>query len=247
MPKKGKKTHSRKNRAKVYRRRVTRKKASPRRKSYTRVVVRKRRISPVAYKRRSPVSHVSKRRSAARKIAPVTINMPAMPVSPQNQEPGVNKILIENFVALQRVLTNLSTKMDDLTTQISKLLDIFEISAKALAEKDFDTGGDKKELVNRLDSLLDQNRTLARGMALMHERIPREQQQQPLQQFYSVMPQSSPPQSYFIDNSNPSFTRPMTREVTPEPSVNALPPPPSPMLHRSAGGFEYYDRAECFQ
>ncbi|MEK6918090.1 MAG: hypothetical protein AABW51_04030 [Nanoarchaeota archaeon] len=111
--------------------------------------------------------------------APVTINMPAP------KETGTNSILLENFVSLQRVMTNLAVKLDDLSSQISKLLELFEISAKALAEKDFDVEKDNKEILERLNGLVDQNKILARGMALMHERIPREQQQ-----YYTPQPQA---------------------------------------------------------
>ncbi len=54
----------------------------------------------------------------------------------RNTEPSsIDKALMENFVSIQRVMVNLSVKIDNLTGQISKLLDLFEISAKALAEK----------------------------------------------------------------------------------------------------------------
>ncbi|NMB66704.1 hypothetical protein GYA25_01435, partial [Candidatus Woesearchaeota archaeon] len=45
-------------------------------------------------------------------------------------EEGINNKLIENFVSLQRVMTNLAVKLEDLSSQISKLLELFEISAK---------------------------------------------------------------------------------------------------------------------
>ena len=47
----------------------------------------------------------------------------------------LNDILIENFVSMQRALTNLTLKFDNLADQISKLLQLFEISAKSFAEK----------------------------------------------------------------------------------------------------------------
>jgi len=82
------------------------------------------------------------------------------------------KILIENFIALQRVITNLSIKFDKLTNQISSLLELFEVSAKTLAEKDFDIkkeNRDNKQIIEKIDNLLEQNRTIARGVALVHE------------------------------------------------------------------------------
>lgn len=49
--------------------------------------------------------------------------------------PSVENVLVENFVSLQKVMTNLSLKFDNLTNQISKLLDLFEISAKNSCRK----------------------------------------------------------------------------------------------------------------
>ncbi|MBI3623312.1 hypothetical protein HY212_04525 [Candidatus Pacearchaeota archaeon] len=115
-----------------------------------------------------------------------------------SEEPKVDRVLIENFVSLQRVLTNLAVKLDGVSSQMSKLLDLFEISAKALAEKDFHIGADNRDVVDKLDKLLDQNKILARGISLMHERIPREQyypsvqQQNPPQMQKQQMPQASP-------------------------------------------------------
>lgn len=85
--------------------------------------------------------------------------------------------LVENFISLQKVMVNLSVKFDGLNTQISKLLELFEISAKALAEKDFSTGEDKREnheVVDKMNEILEQNKVIARGLTLMHDRISEE-------------------------------------------------------------------------
>ena len=109
-----------------------------------------------------------------------------------SEEPKMERVLIENFVALQRVLTNLSVKLDNVSGQMSKLLDLFEISAKSLADKDFNIGGDNKDMVGKLDKLLDQNKILAKGISLMHERIPREQYYPSLSQQQMQMPPKQP-------------------------------------------------------
>lgn len=90
---------------------------------------------------------------------------------------GVEKILIENFVSLQKVMTNLSVKFDNLTKQISKLLELFEISAKTLAEKDveIEKKGSNKKVMEKIDNLLEQNKLIARGLTLVHEKIPEQQ------------------------------------------------------------------------
>ena len=102
----------------------------------------------------------------------------------------IQQALIENFITLQKVMTNLSIKFDSLSDQISKLLDLFEISAKAMAEKDFETKEDifspkaeqdfkdktftnktNEELTEKFNILLEQNKTIARGFTLMNEKI----------------------------------------------------------------------------
>jgi len=113
---------------------------------------------------------ITRTRTITPKAPPVTINMPAQ----TQQETGMNKIMLENFVSLQRVLTNLSTKMDSLTTKLGNLLDLFEISAKSLADREFEIEKDNKETLDKLNVLLDQNKVLARGLSLMHERMPHE-------------------------------------------------------------------------
>ena len=78
--------------------------------------------------------------------------------------------LIDNFVNLQNVLTNLSIKFDALSDNISKLLQLFEISAKSFVEKLPEMGGatgiskeKDKEFLSKVDTLLEQNKTIAKG------------------------------------------------------------------------------------
>ncbi len=95
-------------------------------------------------------------------------------------EVKVERILVQNFVSLQKVMTNLSVKIDQLTTKTSKLLDLFELSAKALAEKNFDVirpethkeDKNSKKILEKMDKMLDQNKTIAKGLTLMHEKEP---------------------------------------------------------------------------
>lgn len=87
----------------------------------------------------------------------------------------IDKVLIQNFIGLQRVLTDMAMKIDDLTNQISKLLELFEVSAKNLAKKDFGPDRDgrtHREIVAKLDNLISQNKIIARGLTLIHESNP---------------------------------------------------------------------------
>jgi|TARA_B100001971_G_C18020250_1_gene446999 hypothetical protein len=86
----------------------------------------------------------------------------------------LEKVLLNNFVNLQRVLTNLSIKFEDLSNNMSKLLQLFEISAKNFAERYSGEPGQTssdKEFLKKLDSLLEQNKTIAKGIMLMEEKV----------------------------------------------------------------------------
>ncbi len=86
----------------------------------------------------------------------------------------IEKKLIENLVQLQRAETNLAEKVNRLTDHISKLLSIFEEAAKSfgkqIPEQSIVTEKDK-DFLQKIDRLLDQNKTIAKGLTLMEERI----------------------------------------------------------------------------
>jgi len=101
-----------------------------------------------------------------------------------SEKEKIEGVLIENFVSLQKVMTNLAIKFDSLSGQISKLLELFEISAKTLAEKGNlqDENKEDKKVVERLDNLLEQNKIIAKGIALLHENGSQEPQRPMIQQ-----------------------------------------------------------------
>ncbi|MBI4116780.1 hypothetical protein HY449_03495 [Candidatus Pacearchaeota archaeon] len=99
-------------------------------------------------------------------------NSESIKKNPAVKKTDTEKILIENFIAMQKVMTNLALSFDNLSKRISRLLDLFEMSAKTLAEKNYEADkGTKpeKEMNEKLSALLDQNRTIAKGIAMLHE------------------------------------------------------------------------------
>ena len=78
------------------------------------------------------------------------------------------ELLIENFVGLQHAMTNMSVKFGSLSDNISKLLQVFEEAARGFA-----SGGqvDNKDMLKKIDSLLDQNKTIAKGLVLMEGKL----------------------------------------------------------------------------
>lgn len=107
------------------------------------------------------------------------------------------KVLVENFVSLQRVMTNLVIKFDNLSNQISKLLELFEISAKTLAEKDISK--EDQKMMEKLDSLLEQNKVIAKGIILLNEKG------NPPEQEYNITPPITPAQNVNVQRIPPQI------------------------------------------
>jgi hypothetical protein len=84
----------------------------------------------------------------------------------QKPTTNIDRALIQNFVSLQRVLTDLAIKLDGLSNNMGKLLELFEMSAKTVAEEP----DSNKEISKKLDTLLEQNKTIAKGLSLVSER-----------------------------------------------------------------------------
>ncbi len=85
---------------------------------------------------------------------------------------NIDKALTDNFIALQKIMVNVSIKFDNLSNQIAKLLELFEISAKSLARKDFEEdreNKDMKKVLEKLDNVSQHAGLIGKGLALIHE------------------------------------------------------------------------------
>jgi len=106
------------------------------------------------------------------------------------------ELLIENFVGLQHAMTNMSIKFGLLSDNISKLLQVFEEAAK-----NFVSGGrsDDKDMLNKIDSLLNQNKTIAKGLVLMEGKLrgrsEEPQRAQPSGEMHRMQPSGESPLS----------------------------------------------------
>lgn len=84
----------------------------------------------------------------------------------------IEEKILENLVALQKVHADLAEKFNNLSNQISSLLSLFEGAARSFAQNPANQINEKdKEFLEKIDRLLDQNKTIARGLTLMEERI----------------------------------------------------------------------------
>jgi hypothetical protein len=88
------------------------------------------------------------------------------------------ELLVENFTGLQHAMTNLSIKFSALSENINKLLQIFEEAAnkfspeperrEIIREPDNELN---KDMIKKIDSLIDQNKTIAQGLLIMEEKL----------------------------------------------------------------------------
>ncbi len=80
--------------------------------------------------------------------------------------------LIDNFIKLQRIHTDLAEKFDKLSKEISGLLALFELAARNMSKQTKVSEADK-EFLDKIDKLLDQNKTIAKGLTIMEEQLKR--------------------------------------------------------------------------
>ena len=119
--------------------------------------------------------------------------------------------MIENFVGLQHAMTNMSIRFGSLSENIIKLLQVFEESAKNLISGD--KSGDK-DMLSKIDSLLVQNKTIAKGLVLMESKLRGRAESVPIpQQVPQQIPQNIPLQM------SPSISEGMVSRPKPLPST----------------------------
>src|SRR3989344_3432005 len=93
-----------------------------------------------------------------------------MPAGGNRQD--ITSIVINNLVELQKVHVSLIEKFDRLSRQMSDLLNLFETAARSFAQHPANQASDKdKEFLDKIDKLLDQNKTIAKGLTMMEDRM----------------------------------------------------------------------------
>ena len=84
----------------------------------------------------------------------------------------IEEKMLENSVKLQKINADLAIKFDILSKNIARLLGLFEESAKSFMNK-YGKKGDteEEEMLKKLDTLLEQNKTIAKGLTLLEEKV----------------------------------------------------------------------------
>lgn len=78
---------------------------------------------------------------------------------------GIIEQLVENNIALQEKTADLITSIKELTKKIDDMVKIFEEAAKHIKE------GTDRPLMEKLTSLIDQNKTIAKGLVLLEKYV----------------------------------------------------------------------------
>ncbi len=81
--------------------------------------------------------------------------------------------LLENIIKLEKIHTDLVEKFDKLAKEISSLLALFELAAKSFSKQQPGRMESDKEFFDKIDRLLEQNKTIAKGLTLLEEHMRR--------------------------------------------------------------------------
>jgi len=156
----------------------------------------------------------SKKKGVKKKARAKKPKTPKKTVSPQSVEIKMQPVLVDNFIALQRVMVNLSAKFETLNKQLASLLNLFEMSAKALSKKDFKFGQSEsnEKVVGKLTELTEQNKVLAKGLTMIHED---EQEQKQMIAPPVVPAQLAPPKQVPVPRAMPPKPKPLPKPTSP--------------------------------
>ncbi len=76
------------------------------------------------------------------------------------------KLLLENFIALQDALVNIGSDLKDLNKKITSMLELFENASRAYEEKP-----ESRSLSNKLNEIIEQNQTIAKSIILLSKKF----------------------------------------------------------------------------
>ena len=98
--------------------------------------------------------------------------MPKKVKSSEANSSNIEDKIVENLVALQKINIDMSEKFSKLAKEISSLLVLFELAAKNFSKHSTGkiTEADK-EFLDKIDKLLEQNKTIAKGLTLMEDQM----------------------------------------------------------------------------
>lgn len=79
---------------------------------------------------------------------------------------STNKLLLDNFIALQDAMISIGANLKDLNQKITALLELFEKAAK-----NFEQEPSQTSLTKKLSTIIEQNQTIAKSLILMNKTL----------------------------------------------------------------------------
>lgn len=95
----------------------------------------------------------------------------AKEVKVKDSDKKVLDMLLENSIALQKTLADLAADLKTLNQKVGSLLNLFEITSKTIKERPVAKVPATKELIDKIDALAKQNKTIAKGLLLLERAI----------------------------------------------------------------------------
>lgn len=131
------------------------------------------------------------------------------------------EMLIENFVGLQRAMINLSMKFENLSDNISKLLNVFEVSARDyMVNKGRTSPEVDKDLLNRVNMLIDQNKNIMGAIRSLEDKT---KKQEPMKTPMAPVTPAAPMSSSTIPTGmQPSQYTPSIPQAKPKTIVQTI-------------------------
>jgi len=83
----------------------------------------------------------------------------------------VMDLLLENTIALQKTLTNLASELKVLNKRVSELFELLEAASAAFKERKVEEKQIPSDIEEKLDKIIEQNKTLAKGLLLLEKTI----------------------------------------------------------------------------
>lgn len=80
-------------------------------------------------------------------------------------------LLLENSIALQKTMADLALELKSLNQKVARIVSSFESASLAFKEAKEKGIAEPKDISEKLDMIIDQNKTIAQGVLLLEESI----------------------------------------------------------------------------
>jgi len=94
--------------------------------------------------------------------------------TPKSLPKSTIDIVIENNIALQKIVIDLASEMKKISREVSEMLDMFKEATKSISSEKTESEikkSDMDELKNKIEELVEQNKIIAKGILLLESSV----------------------------------------------------------------------------